>query len=360
MIFFRTESVAFFERIPNLIGQNAYQQTSPVRIALLLYSLIVSSIAGFLAASLMTVCRDTRSWKKWGISGVAEWQVNQVIIGNIFGKSAVRYSIVSHLFHGTILGIMFKFIILYVFPETGILIIAESLVFSMVLWIIAPLLTRRVFENVGGIKITEIGLTSSFISHLVFGLALEPCCSFDLSEEDFSRSPMIPVSDQQLIEIDGTAPENMHFKWTKNNKPIATIPQNQSVRFNIPDCFANQLSDNATLEDLEEIDPRRWTELVVQSGLMAPNQEIRWKWKYEDVKSGRWGWSMTENSLGLLKNRFPDNFTVWDLRDGFAESRSRLFERDSASNETISGNHGSCPGRRRIWNARPSGVWRKH
>jgi hypothetical protein len=50
--------------------------------------------------------------------------------------------------------------------------VLDSIAFSSILWVFAPVLTRRYFERWGGIKITTRGLVVSFLSHLVYGAAL--------------------------------------------------------------------------------------------------------------------------------------------------------------------------------------------
>jgi len=146
------------------------KKATPIVIDLLV-SLLLAAPAGFLAAVLITVV-ELPFWKRWGMSGVAEWQVNQVLVSKLLKKSNARYSVASHLFHGTILGGVFRAILFYFPSGNEMLILTESLVFSLILWLITPLATKSLFENAGGIKITRIGIVSSLTSHLVYGIAL--------------------------------------------------------------------------------------------------------------------------------------------------------------------------------------------
>jgi acetamidase/formamidase len=125
-----------------------------------------------------------------------------------------------------------------------------------------------------------------------------------------------------LIEIDGTVPQNIHYKWSKANKPIARVPQGEKVRMEIPDCFINQLTESSTIEDLRKIDPASmdgasgpiWIEGAEPGDILEVD--------IQEVKSGEWGFSMTEELYGLLRGRFADKLTLWDLRDGVAVPRS--------------------------------------
>lgn len=129
-----------------------------------------------------------------------------------------------------------------------------------------------------------------------------------------------------MIRIDGTRIENVHYKWSKNNKPIARIPQDEMVRLEIPDCFVNQLNESSTLEDLYRVDPASIDgasgPLWIEGAEPGDTLEV----DIQEVKSGSWGWSMTEKLYGILKGRYPDNFQIWDLRDGYAIPRSNFLK----------------------------------
>ena len=119
--------------------------------------------------------------------------------------------------------------------------------------------------------------------------------------------------------------KNIHYRWSKYNKPIEHIRQGESVRIEIPDCFVNQLNENSTLEDLYKIDQATIDgasgPLWIEDAEPGDTLEVDIK----EVRAGSWGFSMTEKIYGLLKGRFPDNFTIWDLRDGYAIPRSSNF-----------------------------------
>jgi len=55
-------------------------------------------------------------------------------------------------------------------PSSSVLIYAT--VYSGVLWIISPFLTRRIFELAGGFRMTRRGLAVSFLAHSVYGVFL--------------------------------------------------------------------------------------------------------------------------------------------------------------------------------------------
>jgi len=125
-----------------------------------------------------------------------------------------------------------------------------------------------------------------------------------------------------MIEIDGTVPQNIHYKWSKNNKPIARVQQGEKVRMEIPDCFINQLTENSTVEDLKKIDPASmdgasgpiWVEGAEPGDILEVD--------IHEIKPGKWGFSMTDEAYGILPGRFQDKLTLWDLHDGLAIPRS--------------------------------------
>jgi acetamidase/formamidase len=129
-----------------------------------------------------------------------------------------------------------------------------------------------------------------------------------------------------MIEIDGTLRENIHYKWSKDNKPIARINQNEVVRMEIPDCFVGQLTESSTIQDMHAVDQATIDgasgPLWIEGAEPGDTLEI----EIQQVKSGRWGYSMTEKLYGLLKGRYADNITIWDLGDGYAIPRSDFLK----------------------------------
>jgi len=143
----------------------------------LVLELLWGCIAGLVAAVCMTIF-EFPFWKKWGMEGVAEWQVNSAIVSVIIRKFTHRkvdssMSVAMHLFHGAALGIVFRVLLGSVgttIPSSSVLIYAT--VYSGVLWIISPFLTRRIFELAGGFRMTRRGLAVSFLAHSVYGVFL--------------------------------------------------------------------------------------------------------------------------------------------------------------------------------------------
>src|SRR6266487_1485720 len=113
----------------------------------LVLELLWGCIAGLVAAVCMTIF-ELPFWKNWGMEGVAEWQVNSAIVSVIIRKFTHRkvdssMSVAMHLFHGAALGIVFRVLLGSVgttIPSSSVLIYAT--VYSGVLWIISPILTR--------------------------------------------------------------------------------------------------------------------------------------------------------------------------------------------------------------------------
>jgi acetamidase/formamidase len=146
-----------------------------------------------------------------------------------------------------------------------------------------------------------------------------------------------------MIQIDGTKIQNIHYKWSKDNEPIAKIDQEETVRMEIPDCFVNQLNEKSTLQDLLRVDPATIDgasgPLWIEGAEPGDTLEV----DIQEVKSGPWGWSMTEKLYGILKGRYPDNFMIWDLRDGYATSRSNFLKGIRLPSNPFLGVMGTAP-----------------
>src|SRR5713101_6696520 len=117
--------------------------------------LLAACFAGLVAAICMTIV-EIPFWKRWGMEGVAEWQVNSVIVWVLIRKFTRRrvvssMSVAMHLFHGAALGILFL-VVLDLSRTTVMLpsVLVYAIVYSSLLWIVSPFLTRRPFESVGG------------------------------------------------------------------------------------------------------------------------------------------------------------------------------------------------------------------
>ncbi len=141
------------------------------------FELLGACLAGLVAAICMTIF-ELPFWKKWGIERVAEWQVNSVIVSMLLRKFSNRsvsisMSVGMHLVHGAAMGIVFRVLLALLgtaIPASSILIYA--IVYSGILWIISPFLSRSLFERAGGFRMTKRGLAVSFLAHGVYSVFL--------------------------------------------------------------------------------------------------------------------------------------------------------------------------------------------
>ena len=142
-----------------------------------LLELLAASLGGLVAALCMTLV-EIPFWKKWGMEGVAEWQVNSVIVWVLIRKFTQRrvatsMSVAMHLFHGAVLG--FLFLVLLDLSQTAILlpqVLVYAILYSSLLWIVSPYLTRKIFASLGGFRVIGKGLAVSFIGHIIYGIFL--------------------------------------------------------------------------------------------------------------------------------------------------------------------------------------------
>jgi len=82
--------------------------------------------------------------------------------------------VAMHLFHGAALGAVFRLLLLVVLGTTILssTVLVDAIVYSMLLWIVSPHLTRSLFECSGGFQMTRKGLGVSFLSHNAYGIFL--------------------------------------------------------------------------------------------------------------------------------------------------------------------------------------------
>ena len=111
------------------------------------------------------------------MSGVVEWEVNQILVSRLLGvehdpKRRLKEAVVMHLLHGAVAGAAlaaaFSSLVYAWKPFFWLL----ALLFSLLLWTIAPFLPRRSLERMGGTHFSIRGILISFGSHVVYGISL--------------------------------------------------------------------------------------------------------------------------------------------------------------------------------------------
>src|SRR5437867_11686964 len=115
----------------------------------LLLALLGTCFAGLLAAICMTIF-ELPFWRRWGMEGVAEWQVNAVIVSLLIRRFTQRrvgtsMSVAMHLIHGAALGIIFRLLLIALLGSAILSssVVGHAVVYSIVLCFISPFLTRR-------------------------------------------------------------------------------------------------------------------------------------------------------------------------------------------------------------------------
>ena len=139
----------------------------------------LAAIAGLGAVILMTLF-EFPFWKKWGLEGVAEWQMNSVIVSKTVRRSRrtaeapISWMIGGHLFHGTVAGVVFGLFLPFIalLATSMLAILLAALLYSTILWAIFSIMLRGTFEAAGGVRISNRGVLVALLSHLVYGFFL--------------------------------------------------------------------------------------------------------------------------------------------------------------------------------------------
>jgi hypothetical protein len=111
-------------------------------------------------------------WRKWGMEGVSEWHLNQVMAGRLLHRSpqsAVVPGLFLHFLHGGLAGIIFTLLL----PFVAIPTIEAGFGFGIVLWLIALVIMKPVTGI--GFRRHRLRLLPLFVSlagHVLFGLLL--------------------------------------------------------------------------------------------------------------------------------------------------------------------------------------------
>ncbi|MEM3278173.1 MAG: acetamidase/formamidase family protein [Thermoplasmata archaeon] len=121
-----------------------------------------------------------------------------------------------------------------------------------------------------------------------------------------------------MIKIDGTKIENLHFKWSSNNKPIAYVSAEEEILVKVPDASTMQITEQFKTEDLKNLDQSKLDGAVGPIYINEAKKGDLLEIELLDIKVGSWGWSAILPDFGLLKNRFNEALIIWNIKDNIA------------------------------------------
>jgi acetamidase/formamidase len=127
-----------------------------------------------------------------------------------------------------------------------------------------------------------------------------------------------------MIKIDGTKMENLHFKWSAKNEPIAFVAEGEEMIINVPDASTMQINEQFKAEDLNKLDQGRIDGAVGPIYINGAKKGDLLEIEILDIQVGTWGWSAILKDFGLLKNRFKETLVIWSIKDGIATTGSLL------------------------------------
>jgi hypothetical protein len=140
------------------------------------YEMLAFGAGTGLAAAVLMTLFETTFWRKLGLEGAVEWQVNQVMVSSLLREKydpgrRLKEAITMHLIHGTLIGsILGTSLGLLAVPGGYFVPAAVSL--SLALWLFVPYLFRGHFETSANVRFSRRGLSISFASHVVYGVSL--------------------------------------------------------------------------------------------------------------------------------------------------------------------------------------------
>lgn len=144
---------------------------------IILVDLALAGLVGLVGAVVMTAF-EYPFFRKWGMAGVTEWQVNWVMVSALHKKwkqlktPILSWTIASHLSHGIVAGIAFRLILPLLFtslPFSRMSTVLDAVVFTVILWFLFTFSGRGVYEATGEIRVTNRGLLGALLSGVVFG-----------------------------------------------------------------------------------------------------------------------------------------------------------------------------------------------
>lgn len=125
--------------------------------------------------------------------------------------------------------------------------------------------------------------------------------------------------------IDGNLRENLHFKWSPRNKPIAKIHDGEILKIKIPDSSINQIKKDMKSSDLSTIDSTLFDGAVgpIYIDGSEPGDSI--EIEILDIRSESEGWSAIIKDFGLLKNRYGERLITWSKAQNYWRCNNEGF-----------------------------------
>jgi len=131
---------------------------------------------------------------------------------------------------------------------------------------------------------------------------------------------------RNVIEIDGTKMQNLHFVWSNKIKPIVRAKSGDLVSVVIPDSSTMQVREDWTQSDLKKLDKSFLDGAVGPIFIEGASNGDTLEIEILDIKTGSWGYSTTEREAGLIRGRFEDKLIFWKVKDGIAETTSEFLK----------------------------------
>ena len=135
-------------------------------------------MAGLASTAVMSLA-EYPIWLRWGMEGVSEWHLNQVMVGRLMNRSphsVVAPGLLLHFLHGGLAGVVFV-LLLPKIPITSSIVAGVG--FGIVLWIIALIIMKPVTGI--GFQKHQLGLLPLVVSlggHILYGLFLGLAVSY--------------------------------------------------------------------------------------------------------------------------------------------------------------------------------------
>lgn len=134
--------------------------------------MVTGFVAGLFSTGVMSLV-EYPIWRMWGMEGVSEWHLNQVMVGRIMNRaphSVVAQGLLLHFLHGGLAGIVF---VLLLPSIQNVPVIVAGVGFGIILWIIALLIMKPLI-GVGfrHQSLNLMPLIVSFGGHILYGLFL--------------------------------------------------------------------------------------------------------------------------------------------------------------------------------------------
>lgn len=126
--------------------------------------------------------------------------------------------------------------------------------------------------------------------------------------------------------IDGWNYNKIHFSWKPSRDPIGRVNDGDSFKVKVPDSSTMQVKEDWTTADMPKLDTGKFDGAVGPIHVEGAEPGDAIEVTISDIITGSWGWTSIQPDFGFIKKRFQNRLVIWNIKDGFAQTKGDFLK----------------------------------